>query len=275
MKASSKLIFVILIICLTLSACVGNGEVIYTQEDAEQMTDGESQVLITDINVFSQHLMQACEPWQIVTDEIAGEMTVWCQEYSGPVDIIDLATVITIATPFNWDEAIVGVVWVGTTIVKVILVAGAGYITAHGIRGLVMMASGHSNPDNDPWIEGSKARANITLLISSTATVVTGGNFDPDKFKCGVIRSIELGGEIIRAAIYMVDVPSHGILSWWDTIAADRHWGGSYSITPGHFERGMSQETLNKNGWTWELMDCNDPNFPGSGGLPPLQQALP
>jgi len=265
-----KFLLALCAISLVLSACTA--EKIYTPEDTALMYPESGQ--ISAVVAIPESYVEECnDPWAQVAMEINGdeaETWMFCREYSGEVDIIDAAMVLTLASPLPGDEAIVGVVWLGKVAIKLIVVAGTAVIAGQTI---VQVSGGHSSDDHSPWIKGSRARVNIgVLILAATATIATTGGFDPNKFKCGVIKSGDL---IIRAAIFMVDVnvSKGGTLSWWDTVALDRHWGGSYDVTQTKFETGMSQETLTKNKWTWETMDCNDPNFPGSGGLPPLQPA--
>lgn len=48
-----------------------------------------------------------------------------CGSYNGPVDIYDMALIATSLSPIPGDEVIAGIVWSGSKIVKLVLIAGA------------------------------------------------------------------------------------------------------------------------------------------------------
>lgn len=130
-----------------------------------------------------------------------------------------------------------------------------------------MFLESHTNQDHNPNVKISKAHT-IWLPTLITAVAATGGNFDPNKFKCGVIK---VGGTIIRAAIWMatdqfagdvLGTGARGLSASYKVGVRFDPWTGSYPKSLNDFTSYQPSSAETGKGWSWVPMDCNDSNFP-------------
>ncbi len=153
-------------------------------------------------------------------------------------DVVDMAMVGTLATPWPGDEEVVGVVWLCKTIIKVILVAGSVYLAAHPeLRSSTVHITYNAAsindlkssykvgsvliPTHDPAHDVDSA-ANAPLVRTMQASfgtwLATGGprqrNPNPDY----ICKMLNVVGKVAR--YYLYESATHNLLSW----TADGNW---------------------------------------------------
>jgi hypothetical protein len=142
-------VMLVFAILFGVSGCSGE-QVLATDDPVTQANDGHP-VFVQSPFVPPAGCDQTPEEiWE--NGELTEETVTWCKPgYSGKVDVVDMAMLATIATPWPGDEEIVGLIWVGKTITKIVLVAESAYLAANaGIQVAQMGHTRHGNPAHDP-----------------------------------------------------------------------------------------------------------------------------
>lgn len=170
-------------------------------------------------------------------------------------------------TPPKQDD----VIMYGIVIGRFVLVAATAWITAQvaaGVFGGTVVMARHSNREHNPNIAGTKARANITTIITTITTSTCAAS---KQCRCGVMKAGEV---IIKAAIWIADSSrmslvagdTPGYLAWYHIqqpgTPLKGPWGSSFDKTLENWEAFQPNEIERGKGWTWHPMECDDPNFP-------------
>lgn len=191
--------------------------------------------------------------------------------YDGmPVDVVDVAMLATLATPWPGDEEVVAVVWAGKTVIKLILVAGSAYAVAHGLAAMpaVMHAEAvyvtvsptetvyiPQSPEHDTGHDVGNNLAQATALVEGYTVWTTAGGpqNQPDKFRCVAMM---VGQAIARFIIW--EKSSATIIVWhvaaptgidpWVTIYGPKG-GGSLLNVPGDIKAGYPDAHM-------EMLNC-------------------
>lgn len=268
---------------LLLSAC-GTDRVILAQDDPWTVANGGDPVSI-DLNPRFQYCAANGLTFDMNQVDSVGmplQFTLCdgSRSYEGtPVDIVDAALFLTWATPGDVDNIVIGAIWAGKTVLKLILVAGSAAMIGEGLAYVDGVITGntvvesHSNRDHNPNISGSKARADILAFIAAMSAYLVGNGPDP-RNKCGVTS--DATGIAIRAAVWVTDAAraTGGYLMWFfvNTPGTPLRgpWGGSYDITSQNFDLDRNAQFERDRGWTWTSgVPCD--SIPG--GVPNFLQA--
>lgn len=276
MKKLYSIFAVLIVLSLTLSACVAPGEapdetfLDPTSVEAQaQQAAGGSNIITVNNRLTVQEEYDRCVANTINspvanTDLFGQDATLFeCNgSTSGLQYILVPAGNLAKITPTMTDD----------TIVKgIVIMEGLAYalvaVAVGTAIGETLVWESHSNREHNPNIKGTKARANIEALLLAMAAYLAGTGNDP-RNKCGVTK--DAAGFIVRVAIWVSDA-SHewgGYLMWYYVNTPGTPlkgpWGGSYDISSENFDMDRMNNADRQKGYTWTPgVDCNSVQTPG------------
>lgn len=184
----------------------------------------------------------------------------FCKDTGEDLMILDAVLALTWASPLPGDEMIVGVIWAGDKVAKIVVLAAAATAAGHAAATIQIR---HSDPQHNPNLPGTTAHNNVLRLVTVWLGITTTGGNPNDNFRCKILKA---GGAVIKGVIWMADqsAPYGGGFLAWFKIGATKNWGGSYYQSPEDFGRGPKLGPAQ----SYEDISCDDPDF-----KPPLQFA--
>lgn len=240
MKKNCFSVLTVLVISSFLLGACAPREVILTPDDPWTVANGGLPVSVSLDPI--QRCLENGKTYPLDLEDEKGErlQITFCdsvRSHEGmQVDIVDMAMIGTLVTPWPGDEEIVGVIWIGKTVAKLVLVAGSAYVTGQGLA--VLPGTINNNivavevtglqtinieasllTTHDPAHDIEKHLPEVTSMLTGFQTwVATGGPNQRDTNQNYRCVALVIGSQIARFVLW--SKTTMNVLVW----SADGEW---------------------------------------------------